>query len=94
MKIDDDTARRLAGLASISLDDDELPGMVRDLEKIIEYIGELKNLDTSGVEPTISVTGLSNVWREDIVEPQLPREELLKLAQERNETAVRVPKVL
>jgi aspartyl-tRNA(Asn)/glutamyl-tRNA(Gln) amidotransferase subunit C len=94
MKIDAKTASYLASLSNISLSDAELGNLTADLEKIIEYIGELGQLDTSGVEPTYQVTGLANVWREDEIQPQLPREKLLSLAPQRTDQAVKVPKVL
>lgn len=94
MKITDDTARHLASLSNISLSDDELKTMTSDLEKIIDYIGELSELDTTGVEPTYQVTGLKNIWREDVVESQIGREELLKLAPEQKDNSIKVPKVL
>ena len=84
----------MASLSKISLSDDEVDVLTQDLEKIVEYIGELGELDTSGVEPTYQVTGLSNIWREDEIAGQLPREELLKLSADRTENAVKVPKVL
>jgi aspartyl-tRNA(Asn)/glutamyl-tRNA(Gln) amidotransferase subunit C len=94
MKIDAKTARYLASLSNITLSDDELTALTADLEKIIGYIGELGELNTTGVEPTYQVTGLSNVWREDEIEPQLLREQLLGLASDRTDQAVKVPKVL
>ena len=94
MKIDNNTARYLASLSNITLSDSDLANLKGDLEKIVGYISELGSLDTSGVEPTYQVTGLTNVWREDVVDQQLPREELLKLATNRTDTAVKVPKVL
>ena len=94
MKVDNKTARHLASLSNISLTDDEIKELTNDLEKIVEYIGELGELDTSGVEPTYQVTGLSDVWREDIIEDQIAREKLLALAPDRTENAVKVPKVL
>ena len=94
MKIDKTTARHLASLSKISLSDDDVDALTKDLEKIVEYIGELGELDTSGVEPTYQVTGLSNIWREDEIADQLPREKLLKLSADRTENAVKVPKVL
>jgi aspartyl-tRNA(Asn)/glutamyl-tRNA(Gln) amidotransferase subunit C len=94
MKIDAKTASYLAALSNISLSDAELKNLTADLEKIIEYIGELGELNTTGVEPTYQVTGLSNVWREDKIQPQLDREKLLTLAPARTAAAVKVPKVL
>jgi aspartyl-tRNA(Asn)/glutamyl-tRNA(Gln) amidotransferase subunit C len=94
MKIDETTARYLASLSNITLSDADLKNLTADLEKIIDYIGELGQLDTAGVEPTYQVTGLANVWRADEIAPQLPREKLLTLSPARVSHAVKVPKVL
>jgi len=94
MKVDEKTARQLAVLSNIDLSDDELKSLTADLGRIVEYIGELGQLDTTGVEPTYQVTGLANVWCEDVVQEQLPRDELLELAPKRTKTAMKVPKVL
>ena len=64
------------------------------MEKIVEYINQLGELDTSGVEPTYQVTGLENVWREDEVQPGITRDELLELAPEKQNNQVKVPQVL
>jgi aspartyl-tRNA(Asn)/glutamyl-tRNA(Gln) amidotransferase subunit C len=94
MKVDNKTARYLASLSNITLSDDNLKSLTKDLEAIVQYIGELGQLDTSGIEPTYQVTGLSNVWRADIIKPQLAREKLLTLAPVRTSHAGKVPKVL
>ena len=94
MKVDDKTVRRLASLSNISLDEKDLDSLATDLEGIVEYIGKLGELDTAGIEPTYQVTGLSNVWREDEIKPQLEREKLLELSPERTAQSVKVPKVL
>lgn len=70
----------LATLSKIALSEDELDSLTVDLENILGYIEQLRELDTSQVEPTYQVTGLKNVWREDVIEEQIPREELLALA--------------
>ena len=64
------------------------------MEKIVEYINQLGELDTSGVEPTYQVTGLENVWREDEVQSGISRDELLELAPEKQNNQVKVPQVL
>ena len=94
MKITREEVIHLAKLSDIFLTDEEIDRLGGDLEKIVEYISELAELDTTGVEPTYQVTGLENVWREDEVKEHLPREELLELAPDRTKTAVKVPKVL
>jgi aspartyl-tRNA(Asn)/glutamyl-tRNA(Gln) amidotransferase subunit C len=94
VKIDRTTVAHLATLSNISLSDDELAALASDIEKIIGHIEQLGELDTSGVEPTYQVTGLQNVMRDDVVLPQIPREELLSLAPERTAESVKVPRVL
>ena len=94
MSVSKSDVAHLATLSSISLGDAELEALTNDLENIIGYIEQLQELDTSGVEPTYQLTGLANVWREDEIEPQLPREKLLALAPESLNNQVKVPKVL
>jgi len=94
MKVDDKTARYLASLSNISLSEESIKNITVDLENIVEYISELGELDTSGVEPTYQVTGLSNVWRKDVIEPQISREELLSLSPAQINNSIKVQKVL
>ena len=78
----------------MQLADGEVDGLRQDVEKIVEYINQLGELDTSGVEPTYQVTGLENVWREDEVKPGISRDKLLELAPEKQNNQVKVPQVL
>lgn len=94
MSVSLDEVRHLATLSEINLSDDELTSLTTDIDNIVNYINQLDELDTDNVEPTFQLTGLQNVWREDKIEPQLPREELLKLAPEAENNQVKVPKVL
>ena len=86
--------QHLASLSNLALADDEVDGLRQDLENIIGYIEQLGELDTSGVEPTYQVTGLTNVWREDEVQSGVSRETLLDLAPEKQNNQVKVPQVL
>lgn len=86
--------QHLASLSSLALADNEVDGLRQDLEKIITYIEKLKELDTTDVEPTYQVTGLENVWRDDEIQNDVGRDELLKLAPEQKDFQVKVPKVL
>lgn len=87
--------QHLAQLSSLQLTDNEADELQADLQNILGYVEQLSNLDTTGVEPTYQVTGLSNVWRDDVVEQSdVSREVLLGLPNEQTEQQIKVPKVL
>lgn len=87
--------QHLAQLSSLQLGSDEAESLRVDLERILSYIEELSELDTTGVEPTYQVTDLQNVWRDDTVDTYgISREQLLALAPEQASSHIKVPKVL
>lgn len=93
--ITNDDVRHLAQLSSLQMSDAEVESLRADIEKIINYINQLDELDTDGVEPTYQVTGLQNVWRDDeIIDSNVSRRQLLALAAEQSDNCVKVPKVL
>lgn len=94
MSVSLDEVRHLAALSEINLNDDELTSLTTDIDNIVDYINQLDELDTDNVEPTFQLTGLHNIWREDTIEPQLPREKLLELVPAAENNQVKVPKVL
>ena len=86
---------RLASLSSLSLTDDEASALADDITNILSYVEQLDELDVANVEPTYQVTGLKNVWRDDVVEESdVNREQLLALAPEAVNNQIKVPKVL
>jgi aspartyl-tRNA(Asn)/glutamyl-tRNA(Gln) amidotransferase subunit C len=87
--------QHLAQLSSLHLSDSELDGLQADLSNILQYVEQLGELDTAGVEPTYQVTDLENVWRDDqVAEGGVSREQLLALAPDTADNQVKVPKVL
>ena len=94
VQISTDDVRHLARLSALALDDNEVENLRADIASILTYVHNLEQLDTSGVEPTYQVTGLSNVWREDVVDTDMPPEHLVSLAPQSKNTAIKVPKVL
>ena len=90
-----DDVLHLAQLSSLQLASDEVDALQQDLSNIVGYIEQLGELDTTRIEPTYQVTGLSNVWRDDVVDQSgVTREQLLALATEQQNNSVKVPKVL
>ncbi len=93
--ISTDDVHRLAKLSSLQLNEDEAASLRGDLENILNYIEQLSELDTEGVEPTYQVTGLQNVWRDDTVDTYgVGRDELLAMAPAIDAQQIKVPKVL
>ena len=54
---------RLASLSSIELSDSEVDGLSLDLKNIVDYINQLQELDTSGVEPSLSIVTGKQIGR-------------------------------
>lgn len=93
--ITNDEVRHLAQLSNLELSDEEINSLGKDLSNILDYVHQLSELDTNGLEPTYQVTGLENVWRDDVVVPSsVERDELLALAPEQSDHSVKVPQVL
>ncbi len=92
--ISKDDVAKLAALSNVTLQEDELEGLAKDIKAILHYIAQLDELDTEGVEPTYQVTGLSNVGRQDVVQTGVSPDALLALAPDSHDHQVKVPKVL
>ena len=86
---------QLAKRSNLCLGETEVEGLQRDLDNIVNYISQLDELNTDGVEPTYQVFEMENVWREDEIKPQdALREQLLNLAPASRQDMIQVPKVL
>lgn len=95
MKIKREDILHLISLSNFSLSESEIESLGADLEHIINYISELDQLDTEGIEPTYQVFEMENVWRADEIKPQeATREQLLALTADQTERQIKVPKVL
>ncbi|MYH41008.1 MAG: Asp-tRNA(Asn)/Glu-tRNA(Gln) amidotransferase subunit GatC [Chloroflexi bacterium] len=86
--------RRLARLARISLDDDEVERLRDDLSACLDHFRVLADIDTEGVPPTAHVVALGSVERDDAVAPSLAPEDVLSRAPRREGAYLRVRPVL
>jgi len=93
-RITDELLRHVADLARLDLSDEERKTYAGQLASILEYIEKLDALDLSDVEPTAHVFSTVNVFREDVVEPSMPRDEMLKNAPDGTPEFYRVPKII
>ncbi len=84
----------VAALARLSFTEAEKQKLTLQLNDILKYMEQLNSLDTENVEPLSHVIELSNVLREDVLQPSIPREEALKNAPARSDRFFKVPKVI
>jgi aspartyl-tRNA(Asn)/glutamyl-tRNA(Gln) amidotransferase subunit C len=86
--------RWVAKLARLELSDSEREAMTRQLGRIVDYVAQLQQVDTEGVEPLAHALDVSNVFRLDESAPSLPVDEALANAPKRSGDFYSVPAVL
>ena len=89
--IDRDQVLHVARLARLRLTDEEVERMPAELSKILDHVEKMDELDLEGVEPTSHVVDVTNVLREDVPSPSLPRERALAGAPDIADGGFRVP---
>ncbi|ADU92782.1 Asp-tRNA(Asn)/Glu-tRNA(Gln) amidotransferase subunit GatC [Geobacillus sp. G4] len=93
-RISIEQVKHVADLARLAITDEEAEMFTKQLDAIITFAEQLNELDTENVPPTSHVLDMRNVMREDIPEPGLPREEVLKNAPDQQDGQFRVPAIL
>lgn len=64
-KLTRDDILKLARLARLEVSEDEVTEYTEELSAILQYVEQLSEVDIEGLEPTLQVTGLTNVTRAD-----------------------------
>ncbi len=96
-KVTVEDVERVAELAHLELKPDETTRMLTDLNAILDYVAELNELSTAGVEPLAQVSELGDFVCEprlDALEPSLPRAVVMAEAPETDGVFFKVPKVI
>lgn len=94
MKIDNDTVDKIAGLAKLEFEGERKEEIKADLNKMIDFVDKLGELDTDNVEPLLFVTEGVNVLRKDVIANEVEHSEALKNGPSTDTDYFRVPKVL
>lgn len=94
MSISQDDVRWIAHLARLELPAAELEALGRDLNAIVDYVNQLQQVNTDGVEPLAHALDLANVFRDDVPTPSSPVDEILANAPRRTDDYYAVPAVL
>jgi len=94
MSITPDDVRWVAKLARLELAEADVATMTRELSAILDYIDQLKQVPTEGVEPLAHPIAVANVFRPDEPAPSLPVDAALANAPDRQGDFFGVPAVL
>ena len=94
MSIDSETARRVAKLARIRVEEENLPVLAQEFNNILGFIEQLNEVDVEGVAPMTSVTPMRVKRREDVVTDGDMQQKILSNAPDAREGFFAVPKVV
>jgi len=86
--------QKIAELARLHLKPEEKDKLGKDLNAILAYVEQLKELKTEGVEPTSHVLNLENVYRADEAVQSTVRDKALKHAPQAEGSFFKVPKTV
>ena len=93
MSLTRDDVLKVARLAHIGLDEDELAELVPRISGILEHVGHIAELDLSDVPPTSHPLDIENRFGEDVPRPSWPRAAMLALAPDPAPDGFRVPPI-
>jgi aspartyl-tRNA(Asn)/glutamyl-tRNA(Gln) amidotransferase subunit C len=94
MSVNADQVRHVARLARLALGDDEIDRMVPELNNILDWVEQLAEVDTDGVEPLTAVIDNKLRLRDDAVNDGNVRDDILKNAPDAQHGFFAVPKVI
>ena len=93
-KITKEEVKKVAHLARLELNENEINNHAEQLEKILDYIRQLEKIDTDDVPCTTRAIEVLNVFRKDEKKNSDCTEELLELVQSREDKYFKVPKIM
>lgn len=86
--------KKVADLARLDINDDELSEISIQLAGILEYIDKLNEVDTTDIVPTFHTIDLKNVFRKDAVKKSLPLEQVLNNSPQNDGETFIVPRII
>ena len=94
MSIDRDTAAKVAKLARIKVEEDQLDALAGEFNAVLGFIEQLNEVNVEGVEPMVSVTPMRLKRRQDVVTDGGMQAKILSNAPDAREGFFAVPKVV
>jgi aspartyl-tRNA(Asn)/glutamyl-tRNA(Gln) amidotransferase subunit C len=95
MKIDNATLDRIAELARLDFSDPAArASILQDMQRVIDFVEKLNEVDTKGVEPLIFMTDEQDVLRDDVARTEVSKQEALRNAPVKDSDYFKVPRVV
>ena len=94
MKIHQESLKKIAGLAKLHVKPEEEAALLTSMDNVLTWMEQLNEIDTENVEPLTHIMDEVNNWREDKGNNSLSRSEALANAPSKNDTYIKVPKVI
>lgn len=94
MKLTKKDVKHVALLAKLSISESEEEKLADQLSEVVNYVSELNQVNTEGVEPTSQTTGLKSVFREEVVKPSLSAAEAISGTEETHNDYFLVPQIV
>ncbi len=94
MAVDTQTVERIAYLSRLKIEDDKIAATEKEFNKILEWVEQLNEVETDGIEPLVSVNENNLVMRKDEVTEGNQAEAILANAPMQEYGYIAVPKVL
>ena len=93
-KITKEEVKKVAHLARLELNENEINNHAEQLEKILDYIRQLEKIDTDDVPCTTRAIEVVNVFRKDEKKNSDCNEQILDLGPSREDKYFKVPKII
>lgn len=94
MKITKEQVEHVAHLARLNLSEEEIRHLTTDMEMILEFADQINEVTFDDVNATAHVIPITNVFRDDNLQPSMDREALLANAPSHEKGCYSVPKVV
>ena len=94
MKVDKELIDKIANLAKLEFDNQSIEKIKNDLEKILNFVDKLNEIETKNIEPLIYINEEVNNLRDDDIQPSIHQEDALKNAPHKDSDYFKIPTVL
>lgn len=94
MSVTKEDVRYIANLARLNLKEEEIDRYRHDMNRILGYMEQLNQVDTTTVAPLEHVYEPTTAYRPDVAETPLPHADVLKNAPDADSDYFRVPRVI